>query len=253
SLKSPTSDPVIHDQNGVAGDNRSHKKKGMDKLKHELFNPLLGSDMIEISKTACPKKILPISEENSSSTSQIAPAKADNNDDEYFYSEDGKVKGANGEVSKLFWLPVIQILHTLACFEALDVLHLVELIWDFYNMWTTFRKRLMFQSLNSTNNTFWDTLANSINESETNSSLSSFSGSSNLSGILDITSDIKIRFKQYFDRLMKARNYTFDEMCYSIVIDIHSLGGNIKTSTVKNFYNSVSGSRVSTINQINAW
>ena len=47
--------------------------------------------------------------------------------------------------------------------------------------------------------------ANSTNESETNSSpSSSSSGSSNLSGILDITSDIKIRFKQHFDRLMKA-------------------------------------------------
>ncbi len=101
---------------------------------------------------------------------------------------------------------------------------------------------------------------NSTNESETNSqgsssnlSSSSSSGSSNLSGILDITSDIKICFKQHFDRLMKARNYTFDEMCFSVVIDIHSLEGNIKTSIVKNFYNGVSGSKVSTINQINTW
>ena len=52
---------------------------------------------------------------------------------------------------------------------------------------------------------------------------------------------------------MKVRDYTFDEMCFSVVIDIHSLGGNIKTSTVKNFYNGVSGSKVSTVNQINAW
>ncbi|RIA92514.1 hypothetical protein C1645_820662 [Glomus cerebriforme] len=37
------------------------------------------------------------------------------------------------------------------------------------------------------------------------------------------------------------------------IIDIRSLGGNIKTSTVKNFYNGVSSSKVSTINQINAW
>jgi hypothetical protein len=102
--------------------------------------------------------------------------------------------------------------------------------------------------------------ANSTNESETNSrgsssnsSPSSSSGSSNLSGILDITSDIKIRFKQHFDRLMKARNYTFDEMCFSVVVDIRSLGGNIKISTVKNFYNGVGSSNVSTINQINAW
>ena len=52
---------------------------------------------------------------------------------------------------------------------------------------------------------------------------------------------------------MKVRNYTFDEMCFSVVIDIHSFRGNIKTSTVKNFYNGVSGSKVSIINQINVW
>ena len=84
--------------------------------------------------------------------------------------------------------------------------------------------------------------ANSTNESETislcsssNSSSSSSSGSSNLSGILDIISDIKIRFKQHFDRLMKARNYTFDEMCFSVVVDIRSLGGNIKISNSEKF------------------
>ena len=72
-----------------------------------------------------------------------------------------------------------------------------------------------------------ESVINSTNESETNSrdtptnsSPSSSSGSSNLSGILDITSDIKIRFKQHFDRLMKARNYTFDEMCFSVVVNI---------------------------------
>ncbi|CAG8611261.1 13478_t:CDS:2 [Funneliformis caledonium] len=81
--------------------------------------------------------------------------------------------------------------------------------------------------------------------------ISSSSESSNLSGTLDITSDIKIRFKQYFDQLMKVKNYTFNEMCYSVVIDIHSLRRNIKTLTVKNFYNSISGSKISTINQIN--
>ncbi|RIA79759.1 hypothetical protein C1645_839971 [Glomus cerebriforme] len=75
----------------------------------------------------------------------------------------------------------------------------------------------------------------------TNSSPSSSSSeSSNLSGILDITSDIKICFKQHFDQLMKARNYTFDEICFLVVVNIHSFGGNIKFSTVKNFYNGVS-------------
>ncbi|PKK58076.1 hypothetical protein RhiirC2_857949 [Rhizophagus irregularis] len=93
----------------------------------------------------------------------------------------------------------------------------------------------------------------STSASTNSSSSSSSSGSSNLSGILDITSNIKIRFKQHFDRLIKARNYTFDDMCFSVVVDIRSLGGNIKISTVKNFYNGVSGCNVSTINQINAW
>jgi len=52
---------------------------------------------------------------------------------------------------------------------------------------------------------------------------------------------------------MKVRNYTFDEMCFSVVVDIHNLGGNIKILTMKNFYNGISDSKVSTINQINAW
>ncbi|CAB4375511.1 unnamed protein product [Rhizophagus irregularis] len=102
--------------------------------------------------------------------------------------------------------------------------------------------------------------SNSTNESETNSrgsssnsSPSSSSGSSNLSGIFDITGDLKICFKQHFDRLMKARNYTFDEMCFSVVVDIRSLGGDIKISAVKNFYSGVRGSNVTTVNQINAW
>ena len=52
---------------------------------------------------------------------------------------------------------------------------------------------------------------------------------------------------------MKARNYTFDEMCFSVAMDIRSLGGNIKISTVKTFYSGVGRSIVSTVNQINAW
>ncbi|CAB4375509.1 unnamed protein product [Rhizophagus irregularis] len=39
NLGCPISDPVIHDQKRVTGGSRSHKKKGMDELKHELFNP----------------------------------------------------------------------------------------------------------------------------------------------------------------------------------------------------------------------
>jgi hypothetical protein len=93
----------------------------------------------------------------------------------------------------------------------------------------------------------------STSASTNSSPSSSSSGSSNLSGIFDITGDIKIRFKQHFDRLMKARNYTFDEMCYSVAVDIRSLGGSIKISTVKNFYSGVGRSTVPTVNQINAW
>ncbi len=50
---------------------------------------------------------------------------------------------------------------------------------------------------------------------------------------------------------MKVKNYTFKEMCVSVAVDIFSLRGNIKISTVKNFYNNVSNSKVSTVNQIN--
>ena len=62
-LKCPTSDPVIHDQKRVTGDSRSHKKKGMNELKHELFNPLSESDspnynnMTEVSEMARPRKV----------------------------------------------------------------------------------------------------------------------------------------------------------------------------------------------------
>ncbi len=52
---------------------------------------------------------------------------------------------------------------------------------------------------------------------------------------------------------MKARNYTFDKMYFLIAIDIHNLEGNIKISTIKNFYNSVNDSKVNIVNQINVW
>ncbi|GBB99822.1 hypothetical protein RclHR1_36450001 [Rhizophagus clarus] len=93
----------------------------------------------------------------------------------------------------------------------------------------------------------------SLNSASASTSSSSSSGGSNLSGIPDIALDIRIRFKQHFNQLMKARNYTIEEMCYSVVVDIRSLGGNIKISTVKNFYGGVGRSTVPTVNQINAW
>ncbi|CAG8823845.1 30487_t:CDS:2, partial [Racocetra persica] len=65
-IKCPTSDLAIHDQKRVTRGSRSHKKKGMDELKHELFNPPSKSDglssinhnnVFEISKTARPRKV----------------------------------------------------------------------------------------------------------------------------------------------------------------------------------------------------
>ncbi|CAB5216751.1 unnamed protein product [Rhizophagus irregularis] len=66
NLGCPISDPVIHNQKRVSGGSRSHKKKGMDELKHELFNPSLESEIsssinhnnvTEISETARPGKV----------------------------------------------------------------------------------------------------------------------------------------------------------------------------------------------------
>ena len=109
------------------------------------------------------------------------------------------------------------------------------------------------QSVSNESETNEPELESSLDSASASTSSNSSSEGSNLSGILDIISDIKIRFKQHFDRLMKARNYTFDEMCFLVAVDIRSLGGNIKISTVKSFYNGVSGSKVSTVNQINVW
>ena len=109
------------------------------------------------------------------------------------------------------------------------------------------------QSVSNESETNGSGLGSSLDSASASTSSSSSSEGSNLSGIFDITGDIKIRFKQHFDRLIKARNYTFDEMCYSVAVDIRSLGGNIKISTVKNFYSGVGRSTVSTVNQINAW
>ncbi|CAB5350288.1 unnamed protein product [Rhizophagus irregularis] len=91
-------------------------------------------------------------------------------------------------------------------------------------------------------------LGSSLDSASASTSSSSSSEGSNLSGIFDITGDIRICFKQHFDRLMKARNYTSDEMCNSVAMDIRSLGGNIKISTVKTFYSGVGRSTVSTVN-----
>ncbi|GES84381.1 hypothetical protein GLOIN_2v1791145 [Rhizophagus clarus] len=118
---------------------------------------------------------------------------------------------------------------------------------DFGNISANFDQQSVFNETNESE------LESSLNSASASTSSSSSSGGSNLSGIPDIALDIRIRFKQHFNQLMKARNYTIEEMCYSVVVDIRSLGGNIKISTVKNFYGGVGRSTVPTVNQINAW
>ncbi|CAG8598024.1 445_t:CDS:2 [Funneliformis caledonium] len=71
-------------------------------------------------------------------------------------------------------------------------------------------------------------------------------------GVVDLLNDAENKASTSLNSSSEVRNYTFDEMCFSVAVDIRSLGGNIKISTVKSFYNGVSGSKVSTVNQINA-
>jgi hypothetical protein len=66
-IKCSTSDPGLHKQTKrITGSNRSHKKKGMNKLKHKLFslppesdNPfsINHNNETEVSKIACPEKV----------------------------------------------------------------------------------------------------------------------------------------------------------------------------------------------------
>ncbi|CAJ0916911.1 13698_t:CDS:2 [Entrophospora sp. SA101] len=52
---------------------------------------------------------------------------------------------------------------------------------------------------------------------------------------------------------MAQRRYTFDEMCYSVAMCIRELGGDIRQSTIKNFYNRSSSCKSSTVDQIGSW
>ena len=69
----------------------------------------------------------------------------------------------------------------------------------------------------------------------------------------DITLTICSHFKEIFDRVVAEKKYTFDEMCYSVAMRIRELGGNIRQSTVKNFYNRSSDCKASTVNEIGRW
>ncbi|RHZ50772.1 hypothetical protein Glove_492g12 [Diversispora epigaea] len=64
------------------------------------------------------------------------------------------------------------------------------------------------------------------------------------------SSNITLSILTHFREVLVKRNYTFDEMCYSVAIRICELGGNIRQSTVKNFYNKSSDCKASTVNEI---
>ncbi|CAG8484849.1 17213_t:CDS:10, partial [Cetraspora pellucida] len=57
-------------------------------------------------------------------------------------------------------------------------------------------------------------------------------------------------FKEVFDQERNARNLTFDEMCNRIEVCIQDLGGKIKTTTIKNFYNNSTSCKSFTLNDI---
>ncbi|CAG8446310.1 10150_t:CDS:2 [Dentiscutata heterogama] len=85
------------------------------------------------------------------------------------------------------------------------------------------------------------------------SSLGSSSGSSQLS-FSDITSTTRNHFKILFDKIMIDNNYSLDDMCNMVSVEIHSLGiGKIGKETIKNFYYNNGDFRGSTLNKIGAW
>jgi len=44
------------------------------------------------------------------------------------------------------------------------------------------------------------------------------------------------RFKQIFDQIKTNNNFSLEEMCLSVAMDVRSLGGNIKKTAVQGFY-----------------
>ncbi|CAG8722918.1 17833_t:CDS:2 [Cetraspora pellucida] len=70
----------------------------------------------------------------------------------------------------------------------------------------------------------------------------------------DITSTTKNHFKIIFDKIMTDNNYSFDNMCNTMSVEIHGLGmGKISKETIKNFYYNNGDFRGSTLNKIGAW
>ncbi|CAG8484245.1 24702_t:CDS:1 [Cetraspora pellucida] len=85
------------------------------------------------------------------------------------------------------------------------------------------------------------------------SSLGSSSSSSQLS-FSNITSTTRNHFKILFDKIMIDNNYSLDDMCNMVSVEIHSLGmEKIGKKTIKNFYYNNGDFRGSTLNKIDAW
>ncbi|CAG8644984.1 8677_t:CDS:1 [Cetraspora pellucida] len=86
------------------------------------------------------------------------------------------------------------------------------------------------------------------------SSLSSSSNSNQLS-FSNITLTIRNHFKILFDKIMINNNYSLDNMCNMMSVEIHNLGmEKINKETIKNFYyNNNDDFRGSILNKISAW
>ncbi|RIB12077.1 hypothetical protein C2G38_2259184 [Gigaspora rosea] len=84
------------------------------------------------------------------------------------------------------------------------------------------------------------------------SSLGSSSGSSQLS-FSDITSTTRNHFKILFEKIMTDNNYSLDDMCNMVSVEIRSLGvRKISKETIKNFHYNNGDFRGSTLNKIGA-
>ncbi|CAG8653891.1 7330_t:CDS:2 [Ambispora leptoticha] len=82
----------------------------------------------------------------------------------------------------------------------------------------------------------------------------SASQASNYSAGISLT--IWNQFKQIFDQIMTENNYTLEEMCLSVAMDIRSLGKNIKKVMVQGFYErniKKKNGYISTLDQIGLW
>ncbi|CAG8505899.1 4228_t:CDS:10 [Cetraspora pellucida] len=85
------------------------------------------------------------------------------------------------------------------------------------------------------------------------SSLCFSNGLSQLS-FSDITLTTNNHFKIIFDKIMTDNNYSFNNMCNMVSVEIHGLEmGKISKKTIKNFYYNNGDFRGSTLNKIGAW